>query len=40
MDISLHYLTMANQMLIQKRLLERGEGFGAYAWTAEGSGLS
>ena len=23
MDISLHYLTMANQMLIQKRLLER-----------------
>ena len=23
MDTSLHYLTMANQMLIQKRLLER-----------------
>ena len=37
MDTSLHYLTMANQMLIQKRLLERVK---AYAWTAEGSGLS
>ena len=28
MDISLHYLTMANQMLIQKRLLERVKASG------------
>ena len=28
MDTSLHYLTMANQMLIQKRLLERVKASG------------
>ena len=28
MDTTLHYLTMANQMLIQKRLLERGKASG------------
>ncbi len=30
MDTSLHYLTMANHMLIQKRLLERVKASGTY----------
>ena len=36
MDDSLHYLIMANQMLVQRGLLE---GNRTYNWSAKGAGL-